>query len=129
MEPIYTERKTYIQYDDGRYLLYLGEEVKEYTPIPAAMGEERGEVKPVQGYSYSGNMPDGGTLIEAREVSYPEFASGLIRLKYPINEELALLRKIAAQPAGNEALKAEFEAYNQYAEECKAKAKEVLNRQ
>ena len=57
----YSERKTFVQYDEKHVVLYLNEEPAEIT------NEETGET--VQGYSYTGSMEDGGTLIEAANVT------------------------------------------------------------
>lgn len=50
---------------------------------------------------------------------YPNLVQELINEKYSIYDELALLRQRNTK-------KAEFNAYNTYCEECKAKAKELL---
>lgn len=52
-------------------------------------------------------------------VMYGQRVTQLIREKYDINAELAILRQRDDKPT-------EFEAYNSYAEECKKKAKEEL---
>lgn len=52
-------------------------------------------------------------------VMYGERVTQLIREKYDINAELAILRQRDDKPT-------EFETYNTYAEECKTKAKEEL---
>lgn len=49
---------------------------------------------------------------------YEEIVSGLIRERYTIDAELAILRQRDTKPE-------EFEAYNTYTEECKARAKEI----
>ena len=50
---------------------------------------------------------------------YPEYVSALIRERYSINAELAILRQRDEKPA-------EFAAYNEYCEQCKAKARAEL---
>lgn len=55
----------------------------------------------------------------AQEV-YPALVQDLINEKYSIFDELAILRQRSVK-------KAEFNEYNAYCEECKAKAKELLN--
>lgn len=55
----------------------------------------------------------------AQEV-YPNLVQELINEKYSIYDELALQRQRNVK-------KAEFNAYNTYCEECKAKAKKMLN--
>ena len=53
--------------------------------------------------------------------SYEERVEMLIRQKYSVSAELAILRQRDTKPA-------EFAEYNAYAEQCKAKAKEMLGR-
>ena len=55
---------------------------------------------------------------------YSELIVGFIREKYSINDELAIQR----QCDNSEEKKAEFDEYNAFCDECKAKAKEVLAR-
>lgn len=62
---IYTERKTFVKYDDNHYLLYLNEEVLE-NHVPEGHGGEP-EPEPRVAYAYTGTCEDGGTLIEAAE--------------------------------------------------------------
>lgn len=58
-----------------------------------------------------------GTKAEKEE--YNNLIVKLIRERYSINDELAILRQANAKPE-------EFSEYNNYVEECKAKAKEML---
>lgn len=53
------------------------------------------------------------------EKVYPTLVQELINEKYSIYDELALQRQRNTK-------KAEFNEYNSYCEECKAKAKELL---
>lgn len=50
---------------------------------------------------------------------YPELVEELIRKKYPITQEIALIRQRDSKPD-------EFKVYNDYCEECKTKAKQIL---
>ena len=83
----YSERKTFVQYDEKHVVLYLNEEPAEIT------NEETGET--VQGYSYTGSMEDGGTLIEAANVTdgnrRAKFISGLLGTEYDIDAQIAIL--------------------------------------
>ena len=83
----YTQRKNYVQYDAKHTVLYLNEQPCE---IP---NEETGES--VSGFSYTGNMPDGGTLIEAEGVTdgnrRAKFVAGLIGTEYDIDAQIAIL--------------------------------------
>ena len=51
---------------------------------------------------------------------YSDKVDELVRARYTISEELAILRQRDSKPM-------EYEAYYAYAEECKVKAKELLN--
>ena len=52
---------------------------------------------------------------------YPNLVSRLIRERYSIDDEMAILRQRDTKPN-------EYEAYNAFCEECKAKAKaEIYN--
>lgn len=59
-----------------------------------------------------------GTKYEQEE--YKNLVVKLIREKYSIDDELAIIRQATTKPA-------EFEAYNEYVEACKAKAKQELS--
>lgn len=61
-------------------------------------------------------LPNGLCNFEVDE--YEDEVNRLIRLKYSLNDELAILRQRDTKPD-------EFKAYNDYVEECKAKAKEL----
>ena len=51
--------------------------------------------------------------------TYEELVGMLIREKYSANDEFAILRQRDAKPE-------EYETYNAYCEECKARAKEII---
>jgi hypothetical protein len=130
----YKEKRTYEQYDEGHYMLYLGEQEVEYTPEQhgGGMDEQPAEpAQPVQGFAYTGDQPDGGTLIEAKEAGYGDFVAGLIRKKYTAddveavqaNALIALKDKSNAKAAQ---YKAEFDEYNAYRLQCKEGVKKVL---
>ena len=55
-----------------------------------------------------------------QEQLYPQLVEYLIRQRYTISQELAIHRQRTSK-------KAEFNTYNTYCEDCKAKAKELLN--
>ena len=86
---IYAEKKTFSKFDNEHYLCYLNEQREEYSPeSDACSGEVTEPVSaPVLGYAYTGDMVDGGTLIEAKEATYDEFVSGLIRTRYSASRE------------------------------------------
>lgn len=54
-----------------------------------------------------------------KQASYGELVEQLIRKKYTVGAELAILRQQNTKFG-------EFIEYNEYAEQCKAKAKEIL---
>lgn len=56
---------------------------------------------------------------EAPEIPYEERVNDLIRERYSLSEELAILRQKEAKPE-------EYEEYYKYAEECKNRAKEGM---
>ena len=90
---IYQERRTYLHYDAGRFMLYLNEGREEYIPSVATPGEEPENLPvsaPVMGYSYEGEEEDGGTLIEATAANYEAFVNGLIRKRYTQSEVEAI---------------------------------------
>lgn len=55
-------------------------------------------------------------------ISYSALVSHMIRRKYSINDELAILRQRDSKPD-------EFAEYNTYCEQCKAKAKSLIQEQ
>ena len=83
----YKERKTFEIYDKEHALLYLNEQAVE---IP---DDETGGSVP--GFSYTGNTPDGGTLVVASGVTEAnrrdKFISGLIGLSYDMDAQIAVL--------------------------------------
>lgn len=82
----YTQKKTYTKYDNEHYLLYLNEE--ETTKVL----EEGSEA--VNGFEYSGNFEDGGTMIKAKDATYDQFVSGLIRTRYSADQVEAIILNI-----------------------------------
>ena len=56
---------------------------------------------------------------DKRQDHYSEIVEGLIRKRYTVGAELAILRQRDEKPV-------EFAEYNAYAEQCKAAAKRIL---
>lgn len=116
----YKERKTFEIYDKTHALLYLNEQPVEITD------EESGETVP--GYSYTGDMADGGTLVEASGVTAEnrrdKFVAGLICKSYDMDAQIAVLAN------GNDTPEhaAELEQFAQTRAECKKAVDEMLNR-
>lgn len=83
----YIGRKNFVKFDDEHYLLYLNEEQAEVK------NEETDDI--MQGYAYTGSQPDGGTLVEAKDVTddnrRAKFVAGLIGTEYDIDSQIAIL--------------------------------------
>lgn len=83
----YIGRKNFVKFDDEHYLLYLNEEQAEVK------NEKSGDIMP--GYAYTGSQPDGGTLVEAKDVNddnrRAKFVAGLIGTEYDIDSQIAIL--------------------------------------
>lgn len=83
----YIQRKNFVKFDNEHYLLYLNEEQAEVK------NDETGEN--VQGFAYTGSHPDGGTLVEAKDVNdgnrRAKFVAGLIGTEYDIDSQIAIL--------------------------------------
>lgn len=132
---VYQERRTYLHYDSGRFMLYLNEQREEYNP-PVAMPAEEPEnlpvSAPIMGYSYEGEEEDGGTLIEATVANYEAFVNGLIRKRYTQSEVEAIQSNMIVSMADPDTersaeFRQEWEAYQDYREICKNNAKAILN--
>lgn len=117
---VYRERKNYVIYDDGHALLYLNEEPAEIVD------EMRDEI--VAGVRYTGNMPDGGTMIEAAGVTdenrRDKFVAGLIGKHYDMDAQIAVLANGADTPEHA----AELAAFASTRAECKRQVDEMLAR-
>jgi hypothetical protein len=127
----YTEKRTFEKFDAGHYMLYLGEKAVKFVPEQHMPDDDDGVQKEVSGYSYTGDQPDGGTLIEAKNAEYGEFVAGLIALRYSQDAESAvhanslLALNDATLPKAKQ-YKQEFVDYNAYRNECKQTAKTIL---
>ena len=96
----------------------VDEQGNEYTDI------EYEEVKKERSYHTCElkvvELPNKAQLIEEKKIrDYENMVSALIRKKYSLNAELAILRQ-------RDTKQEEYEAYDIYAEECKAIAKQEL---
>lgn len=116
----YIERKKFEIYDSDHVLLYLNEQPAEVT------NEETGKSMP--GYSYTGDMPDGGTMIEATGVTdenrRDKFVAGLIGTHYDMDAQIAVLANGADTPEHA----AELEQFARVRSGCKAEIDELLAR-
>ena len=102
----FTERKTYDPLPDGRALVYFNEVEATETDTHEDGSEETRTV-----WRYSWTI--------AENASREAIISALVRVRYSADDELALSRQKDAKIA-------EFNAYNAYAEWCKAYAKRIL---
>ena len=73
-------------------------------------------------YEDAPEATDNGTETPPAQIDYGETVNGLIRRKYTLSEELAILRQRDTKAE-------EFEAYNTYAESCKEEAILLIEKQ
>lgn len=73
-------------------------------------------------YEEAPEATDNGTETSPVPMDYGEMVNGLIRRKYTLSEELAILRQ-------RDTKSEEFEAYNAYAESCKEEARLLIEKQ
>lgn len=73
-------------------------------------------------YEEAPEATDNGTETSPVPMDYGEMVNGLIRRKYTLSEELAILRQRDTKAE-------EFEAYNAYAESCKEEARLLIEKQ
>lgn len=92
--------------DQNKYVHRLGTEsyFKRSTLLPGDTVDKFEEVDAI---------PD-------QSIDYNEEVNNMIRQRYSLSEELAILRQRDTKPE-------EFAAYNEYAEECKSKVKAMMN--
>lgn len=115
----------YVRYDSNHYLLYLHEKkIENYQP-DSNLPESEIEGETVTAYSYEGSEPDGSVKIEATSACYNEFVAGLVRTKYSQNDVEAIL---CNQGDGDPAHEAESQAFQEWREQAKNIAKEILGR-
>lgn len=89
--------------DSGKFVHRLGTEsyFKRSTLLPG---------------DTAGNFEEVDEIPEETGTSYNEEVNSMIRQRYSLSEELAILRQRDSKPD-------EFEAYNEYAEYCKVEVK------
>lgn len=73
-------------------------------------------------YEEAPEATDNGTETSPVPMDYGETVNGLIRRKYTLSEELAILRQMDTKAE-------EFEVYNAYAESCKEEARLLIEKQ
>lgn len=79
---VYPQPMRPTHYDGAHFLCYLNESEAEYQP------DEDSE--PVPGVAYSGDLEDGGTLIECDEWNRDKLINGILRTRYLQTEEDAI---------------------------------------
>lgn len=79
---VYPRQMRPSKYDGAHFLCYLNEKPAKYQPDE--------DSTPIDGFSYTGPMPDGGTLIECDEWNRDKLINGLIRSRYLQTEEDAI---------------------------------------
>lgn len=93
------------------------EQKEGYIPVPYYR-----EGKIVYEYEEAPETTEDGTETSTVPMDYGETVNGLIRRKYTLSEELAILRQRDTKAE-------EFEAYNAYAESCKEEARLLIEKQ
>jgi len=118
----YRQRMSFLREDENHYRLFLDEQ-------PATFTEQEGET-PVNGYSYTGDEPDGSTLVEATDVDgenmHGKFVSGLIRKRYTQDEVEAI---VLNSLTGDQIRQSELDTLQAYRTDCKDKVNELMTRQ
>ena len=121
---IYDERVTNIYYGET---LIEGSIRIESIPSPEeipgkipVMYYRNGAI--VYEYEEAPEATDNGTETSPVPMDYGETVNGLIRRKYTLSEELAILRQRDTKAE-------EFKAYNAYAESCKEEARLLIEKQ
>lgn len=79
---VYPHKMRFSRYDETHFLVYLNEFESSYQPDD--------DSEPVPGFSYTGDMPDGGTLIDCDEENQNKLINGIIRTCYLQTEEDAI---------------------------------------
>lgn len=80
---VYPQRMRPSRYDEAHFLVYLNESPAEYFP------DEDSET-PSEGFAYTGELEDGGTLIECDSMDRDKLINGIIRKTYLQTEEDAI---------------------------------------
>lgn len=70
------------KYDGAHFICYLNETPADYYPAE--------DSEPMPGFSYTGTMPDGGTLVVCDELNRDKLVNAVIRTKYMQTEEDAI---------------------------------------
>lgn len=121
---IYDERVTNIYYGETLIEGFIRiESIPSPEEIPGkipVMYYRNGAI--VYEYEEAPETTEDGTETSTVPMDYGETVNGLIRRKYTLSEELAILRQRDTKAE-------EFEAYNTYAESCKEEARLLIEKQ
>lgn len=78
----YSHKMRPSQYDEGHFICYLNERPADYK------ADEQSAA--ISGYAYTGDMPDGGTLVACDELSRDKLINAVIRTRYSQTQEDAI---------------------------------------
>lgn len=78
----YSHKMRPSQYDERHFICYLNETPADYKADEKA--------KPISGFAYTGNMSDGGTLVECDEFDRDKLINAVIRTRYSQTQEDAI---------------------------------------
>lgn len=95
---------------DGRFRVYLNPTMKTETNVIKEMDSDKEVVEECDTY-----LCDELDMSEAP--TYARVVAALVRTRYTISDELSIMRQKEVKPE-------EFDAYNAFAESCKAIARE-----
>lgn len=112
---VYPHKMRFSQYDGTHFLVYLNETPAEYKP------DEESEAVP--GFAYTGNIEDGGTLIECDALDRNKLINGIIRTRFMQTEEDAIKThqiQLLQAKSGIELGTVSAEKESEYAEEWAA---------
>ena len=112
---VYPHKMRFSQYDETHFLVYLNEAPAQYKP------DEESEAVP--GFAYTGNMGDGGTLIECDALDRNKLINGIIRTRSMQTEEDAIKThqiQLLQAKSGIEAGAVSAKKESEYAEEWAA---------
>jgi hypothetical protein len=122
---IHPHRQTFKKYDNNRYIVYLNEQITENY-------DETGDAV-FTAFSYTGIVPDGGTLIEVDTNDQLQNAliNGIIRSKYTLSEEDAIkthqiLLLSNPEHEKTDEYRAEFAQFSEFRENCIKTVREWL---
>ena len=109
-------KKKYIKNEEIRYAYEIS--ITKQCRV-VVDGEEREETETIYRPSEEQILADGWEIYDNREEMYEDRVVELIRQRYTVNQELAILRQRDSKAD-------EFGEYNSYVEECKATARKEV---